>query len=99
MDADQVFRMDRFERVTGASRGSPLTASIVSRLFEHSAGLFRGAPEGARRTAFLNKTDLVADPAEARLLVRRILESREARVGSVILGSLREGRYHTEERA
>ena len=65
VEDDVVFRMERFEEVTGASRGTPLTAPILTRLFSRSAGLFRGSSEGARRTVFLNKLDLAADPEEA----------------------------------
>jgi len=99
VEDDVVFRMERFEEVTGASRGSPLTAPILARLFSRSAGLFRGSPEGARRTVFLNKLDLAADPQEADDLARRILESSKARVREVVIGSLRQGRYTTRTRS
>ncbi|MCF8063340.1 MAG: putative selenium-dependent hydroxylase accessory protein YqeC [Deltaproteobacteria bacterium] len=93
-----VFRMERFEEVTGAAPGTILTAAILARVFDRPAGLFRGSPESARRTAFLNKLDLAADPGEARDLARRILKSSGARVSSAVLGSLRQGRYRTRTR-
>lgn len=98
VEDEVVFRVERFEEVTGASRGSPITARVLARVFARPAGLFRGSPEGARRTAFLNKADLAAEPAAAQDLARRILETGGARIREVVLGSLRQGRYTTRTR-
>ena len=98
VEEDVVFRMERFEEVTGVPRGGPVTPSILARLFAHPDGLFRGSPEEARRTAFLNKLDLAADPDEAHDLACRILESSEARIHGVVIGSLRQNRYTTRAR-
>ncbi len=88
-----VHRMERFTEVTGASPGANLTADVLVRVFSSPAGLFQGAPEGARRAAFLNQLDLVPEPEDAYALARAVLESPQARVREVIVGSVHQERY------
>ncbi len=98
MGHEHVHRMERFAEVAGVPPGAILSAKVLSRVFDHPAGLFQGAPEGARRTAFLNQLDLVADLREAHALARAILDRIEARVHEVVLGSLRRDRYFSVPR-
>ncbi len=91
-DEEHVFRMDRFEKITGIKPGENLTPGVLSRVFEGREGLFKGTPPTARRVVFLNKLDVVQDDRDVRLLREYILDSTEAGVSQVITGSLRLGK-------
>ncbi len=97
MGSDTVFRMDRFQEITGAAPGERLTVSILTRLFARPEGLFKNCPESAQRSVFLNQLDL-ADPREACSLADRLLSDPDAHVRHVVLGSLRDNRYLTLSR-
>jgi probable selenium-dependent hydroxylase accessory protein YqeC len=88
-DEEHVFRMDRFEKITGLKPGEDITPGGLSRVFEGREGLFKGTPPMARRVVFLNKLDVVQDDRDVRLLREYILDSPEAGVNMVITGSLR----------
>lgn len=90
-----VFRVEMFERATGARPGERMTPLVLSAVFSHPEGLFKSAPDSARRVAFLNKFDLAPDPEKARELSGRILG---AGVERVVLGSLRSGNYKVEKK-
>ncbi len=89
-----VFRVELFERVTGARPGERMTPLVLSRLFGHPEGLFKSAPGSARRLAFLNKADLAPDRKGVGELSGRILEEGVERV---VIGSLRKGTYEVNE--
>lgn len=93
LEHEVVHRMERFTAVTGASPGTILTAPVLVRVFSSPAGLFQGTPDGARRTVFLNQLDRVPKPEDACELARAVLESPEARVREVIIGSVHQERY------
>ncbi len=93
MGPDLVFRMDRFAAVTGLRPGDPVTPECLAAAFVHPRGLFKGAPAGAKKTAFLNRLDLSSDEGPGRETAQRILaESRPGEI-SVVLGSLLQGRF------
>lgn len=93
LDGDLVFRMDRFQAVTGLGPGDLLCAGPLISLFTHAQGLFQGAPEGVRRTVFLNRLDLTEAPEEAHDLATGLLASPLGRDAAVILGSLVQQQY------
>lgn len=95
MGSDLVFRMERFERITGTEPGASLSVKAVSLLFARPDGLYKGSPQGARLTAFLNKLDLAADPRPAHGLAREILKTGLPGLSEVVLGSLEQGTYLT----
>lgn len=90
---DTVFRPERFREVTGLREGDRIRAEVLVALFTSPAGLFKGAPPGARRVAFLNKLDTVRDRAEALDLGARIRAADPVRGIEVVLGSIRQGFY------
>ena len=90
-----VFRLEMFERVTGARPGERMTPLVLSRVFSHPEGLFKSTPKSARRVAFLNKADLAPDPEGVRELSGRILQGDVERV---VFGSLKVGKYEVEKR-
>lgn len=57
-DAATVHRLEAFLRVTGLSEGECISEQALKALAAHPDGLFKGAPDGARRVAFHNKADL-----------------------------------------
>ena len=87
LDAEVVFRPERFSVVTGLEGGLPLTAVALARLFLSGEGLLKGRPADARAVAFLNQADVVGATGAVAELVPSIL-----RPGSpyerVVLGSL-----------
>ncbi len=59
VDEDHVFRPERLAEVAGLAPGEVISAEALGRLAAHSDGLFRRAPESARRFIILNKSDLI----------------------------------------
>lgn len=88
-----VFRIERFERITGLKPGGKMIPEILARLFTHPEGLFKGSPTGARRVAFLNKLDLVEERSTAYDLAAAITKSAGSLVERVVLGSLHKKEY------
>jgi len=86
-----VFRWEAFKQITGAALGQPLTARVLALLFSHPAGLFKEAPDHARRIVFLNKLDVLADEKEARDLGERILTLAPRSIAGVVIGSIKRG--------
>ncbi|MGD8386645.1 MAG: selenium cofactor biosynthesis protein YqeC [Desulfobacteraceae bacterium] len=93
LQGDLVFRMDRFQSVTGLGPGDLISAGPLVSLFTHEQGLFQGTPEGVRRTVFLNRLDLTEAPEAAEELAAGILDSPWGRDVDVILGSLEKQQY------
>ena len=60
IDEEHAFRSEILAERVGLSTGSPIDAAAAGRLAAHPEGLFRGAPEGARKIVVLNKFDLIA---------------------------------------
>jgi probable selenium-dependent hydroxylase accessory protein YqeC len=98
LSSEVAFRLDETKHITGLTTGMPLTPPALARLFTHPEGVFKGAPRAARRIAFLNKLDLLDSDEDALELAGIILEETKARISSVILGSLKLGRYRVMER-
>jgi probable selenium-dependent hydroxylase accessory protein YqeC len=59
IDEEHVFRPEILAERVGLAAGSPIDAAAAGRLAAHPQGLFRGAPEGARKFVVLNKFDLI----------------------------------------
>ena len=93
MNPEIVFRMDCFSNVAKIKEGERLTASVLSRLFLHPEGLFKGTPISAKRVAFLNKLDLISEEQEARNLAHLILRERDSHVDRVVMGSIQGSIY------
>jgi probable selenium-dependent hydroxylase accessory protein YqeC len=93
LDEATVFRLEQVRSITGIETGGILTPSALAKVFLHPAGLFKGAPEGARRVVFLNKEDLVEEDTRAVELADILLADSMKKIDRVILGSVREGIY------
>jgi probable selenium-dependent hydroxylase accessory protein YqeC len=93
LDEVAAFRVDQIRKITGLETGGLLTPSALAKVFLHPAGLFKGAPEGARRVVFLNKGDLSEEQAKAAELAEILLRDSGKKIDRVILGSIKEGVY------
>jgi probable selenium-dependent hydroxylase accessory protein YqeC len=88
-----AFRVERVSTVTGLEPGSILTPKALANVFVHPAGLFKGAPDGARKVVLLNKADLIRDERNATELANIVLVDAMKKIDRVILGSLKKGEY------
>jgi len=88
-----VFREDLFRGITGCDAGGRLSSSILTGLISHPRGLFKGAPDKAKRIVFLNKSDLLSDYSAAERLARMILQEASGRISKVVIGSVKTGHY------
>ncbi|MDQ1336453.1 MAG: hypothetical protein QG552_3403 [Thermodesulfobacteriota bacterium] len=88
-----VFRSEMFKELTGLDEGDTLTPTALSRVFLSPMGLFKGAPETARKIAFLNKSDRLNPDPDADDLARRLLQSPSGFIERVIVGSLLKSAY------
>jgi probable selenium-dependent hydroxylase accessory protein YqeC len=95
LDEATVFRLEQVRSITGIETGGILAPRALSRVFLLPAGLFKGAPEGARRVVFLNKEDLVEEDTRAVELADILLADPMKKIDRVILGSIKKGEYET----
>ncbi|MCF8031510.1 MAG: putative selenium-dependent hydroxylase accessory protein YqeC [Desulfarculaceae bacterium] len=88
-DEDHVYGLDEFLAITQANPDEPLVPEHLAALSLHDQGLFKGAPDGARRVVCLNQSD---GPG-ARHGGREIAELIQARDSSmrIVLASLESG--------
>jgi probable selenium-dependent hydroxylase accessory protein YqeC len=91
-----VFRTEVFERLTGVQRGDIMTPDSLANLFLRPEGLFKGAPRGSKKVAFLNKCDLLSDEGPAIALAERILEKGFDKITGVVVGSVLQGIYYVK---
>ena len=88
LDSGVVFRTGLFKELTGLEEGDALTPIALAAAFQSPRGLFRGAPESARRIAFLNKSDLLSPDQDGDDLARRLLRLPNGRIERVVMGSI-----------
>jgi probable selenium-dependent hydroxylase accessory protein YqeC len=90
-----VFRTEQFIKITGLNLGEMITPNALAKIFQSPGGLFKGAPASAKRIAFLNKLDLVADDQESRSLADLLVKGPRPSVDSVVVGSILKSDYYT----
>jgi hypothetical protein len=88
-----VFRLERFKEITGLVNGAKINSKALGEIFHSPKGLFKGTPASARRVAFLNKLDLLADDQEAKDLANLLLSPPNALIDRVVIGSIKEKKY------
>jgi probable selenium-dependent hydroxylase accessory protein YqeC len=88
-----VFRIDLFCKMAKIGERERLKAPVLSRVFLHPEGLFKGTPTYAKRVAFLNKLDLIPEEQGAMDLADLILGERDCQVDRVVIGSIKESIY------
>jgi probable selenium-dependent hydroxylase accessory protein YqeC len=97
LEEEFVFRPEQFIKITGLNRGEMITPNALARIFQSPEGLFKGAPASARRIAFLNKLDLVADDQEGRALADLLVKGPRPSVDSVVVGSILKSIYYRKK--
>ena len=95
LEEDVVFRTEQFIKITGLNRGAVINPKAIATIFQSPKGLFKGAPASARRIAFLNKVDLVADNRIGGELADLLLKGPDSLVDSVVVGSILKSNYYT----
>jgi probable selenium-dependent hydroxylase accessory protein YqeC len=98
LDEAIAFRVEQVKRITELKNGGLLTPKAVAKLFLNPVGVFKGAPEGARRVVLLNKADLIRDERDAVELMDTLLAEPMKKIDRVVLGSLKEGVYKIREK-
>jgi len=93
VSGDSVFRLELFAELTGLGAGEVLTPGAAVPLFQSPMGLFKGAPEGARKIVCLNKADRLMPDQDVNDLARRLLQSPGTLIQRVMIGSLRQGTF------
>jgi len=93
LDEATAFRVEQVRKVTGLEPGGVLTPGALASVFLHSAGLFKGTPDRARRVVFLNKGDLIEEDRKAEELADILVADPENKMDRVILGSIKKGEY------
>lgn len=96
--AETVFRLARFEEVTGVGAGREITPTAIGRLLAHPAGACKGVPPGIPVIPFLNKTDQLRDPGAIEEIAQTVGEQAEGRIESIVAGCLLGGRPGSMER-
>jgi len=92
-----VFRPEQFSKITGLNCGERITPNALVRIFQSPEGVFKGAPASAKRIAFLNKLDLVADDQEGRALADVLVKGPRPSVDSVVVGSILKSIYYRKK--
>ena len=95
LEEEVVFRPEQFIKITGLNRGEMITPSALANIFQSPEGLFKGAPTTAKRIAFLNKLDLVADDQEVRALADLLIKGPRPSVDSVVVGAILKSIYYS----
>ena len=93
LDEATAFRAGEVRKITGLETGGILTPGTLARIFLHPSGLFKGAPEGARRVVFLNKGDLTEEGRKVEELAGILIGDPAMKIDRVILGSIKQGVY------
>jgi probable selenium-dependent hydroxylase accessory protein YqeC len=91
LEEENVFRSERFSRLSGLPLGAPVTEESIVRMIEHEDGLFKRGPSKATRCVFLNKADEDQSREAAQRMASILLESMTGRVEKILIGSLGNG--------
>ncbi len=91
-----VFQPNLVSLLTGIPEGEQMTEEGMALLMNHPEGLFKGAPERARRIAFLNKADVSDGLTKGRTTARMIFEREHSLIERVVLGQLKEAQAWVE---
>ncbi len=87
-----VFRLERFIEMTALVSGARISADTLLEVFNNPRGIFKGAPKAARKSAFLNKTDIALDYQECLRLAEN-LACNSSFLDRVVAGSILQGRF------
>lgn len=89
LDEEHVFRSQLFSGITGLEIGSPVTEESIAAILMHEKGLFKGAPQSARRIVFLNQADNRELMEKGRRIIGILAEGESNKLDMAILGALK----------
>ncbi|MDO8716997.1 MAG: selenium cofactor biosynthesis protein YqeC [Dehalococcoidales bacterium] len=93
---ENVFRPEIVSRLTGLAQGDKVTADTIATLITHAEGIIKGSPAHARIVPFINKIDIIKDPAAAEDLADKILGKGHPQIKRVVLGHVGVGSFTSE---
>ncbi len=94
LDEAQVHRADIFSTLSGLALGEPIAPPALTRALVHPQGGLKNIPPNARRVALLNQAETAALQSVGGGMARTLLDAYD----SVLVGSLREERFHLFEK-
>ena len=87
LNAENVFRPERYARLTGLAPEAPVTPRSVALAFLATDGICKGRPPGCRQAVFLNRADTPQRLDAGRDIARRLTATASgALIDTVILG-------------
>lgn len=89
LNNQHIFQADLVSNLTGIPAGEKMTEEGMAILMTHREGIFKGAPDSARRVAFLNKVDVPDGIIHGRRIARMIYEKDDSLIERIILGQLK----------
>jgi probable selenium-dependent hydroxylase accessory protein YqeC len=88
LQADWVFRPERYASITGLSEGEPVTPASVVKAVVHPMGIFKGCPLWAQKVLFLNAAGRAHRLETGKILAEKMLEDKtEHDVSRILIGS------------
>ena len=85
-----AFRLERFLDLTGLRRGDLITPESIGRLLTHDEGGLKGVAPGMDVVPFLNKLDVLNDPARVIEIVNIIRQLGRARILRIVTGTVKD---------
>lgn len=89
MTEQWVHRPKLFANITGVAPGEKVTESAVCAVLTSAEGIFKGAPQGALRIAFLNQADLPSTRLVGHKIVKRLARGKPSGLKRVVVGCAR----------
>jgi probable selenium-dependent hydroxylase accessory protein YqeC len=89
MTEQWVHRPELFAQVTGVDHGNPITEVALCKVLTSASGIFKGAPEGAVRLAFLNQADSPGARCSGRKVIELLAQGNPSGLRRVVMGCAR----------
>ena len=97
LSEEVVFRSNLAGPLMGLSAGETINESALVKLFNHSLGAFKGAPDQARRYIFLNKADDSKRRDAAARIAKLLSQSPQPVAETLLVGQALNGvKIHAE---
>ena len=81
-----AFRSKLFSKVTGLAPGETMSESAIADVLTSADGIFKNAPVGAKRFAFLNQADSVERLETGRRIAHLIASKKKSGFAGVLIG-------------
>jgi probable selenium-dependent hydroxylase accessory protein YqeC len=88
---ENVFRSEIFEKITSCKQGEKITVSHIIKLIKNDEGLFKNAPNGAKKILLANKLDMLKN--EELYDVKSEIKNANLDLDLIVFSSIKENRY------